>query len=66
MNPSRFTLKLYPDNHARLEKVRLPMGETNRTRWINDAVREKLDREHPETIGESADFWGKTTNTPKP
>lgn len=66
MNPSRFTLKLYPENRTRLDKVRLPAGETNRTKWVNDAIREKMDRDHPETIGDDADFWGETTDTPKP
>jgi hypothetical protein len=66
MNPSRFTLKLYRDNQARMDLIRLPIGETNRTRFVNDAIREKLDRDHPETNGEYDDFWGETANVQKP
>lgn len=33
-----------------MDKATLPMG-ASRTKWINDAIAEKLDREHPDTIG---------------
>jgi hypothetical protein len=32
-----------------MDKVKLPMG-SSRTKWINDAIREKLDRDNPESV----------------
>ena len=55
-NPQRLLLKLAPGTHARLGLARLPFGYT-RTKWINEAICEKLDRDQPETRinpGESA------------
>lgn len=47
-NPLRLLLKLNPATHSRLGKATLPFGYT-RTKWINEAICEKLDREQPET-----------------
>lgn len=50
MTPERILLNLHLSNRFRMDKVALPMG-ASRTKWINDAIREKLDRDNPETIG---------------
>lgn len=53
MTPDRILLNLHLSVRVRMDKVSLPMG-ASRTKWINDAIAEKLDRDHPETIGVSA------------
>ena len=48
---TRLLLNLYPVNSVRLNRIDhlLKMEGKTRTWWINAAVREKLDRDHPET-----------------
>lgn len=48
---TRLLLNLYPVNSLRLSRIeaRLKVEGKTRTWWINAAVREKLDRDHPET-----------------
>ena len=67
MIPLKILLTYYQTTRARLGKASLPYG-VSMTRWINDAICEKLDREQPETIGampvqpvqpvEGGEFWG--------
>jgi len=52
MIPQKILLTYYPVTRARLELARIPLGMTI-TKWINQAIQEKLDREQPETIGAS-------------
>lgn len=51
MKETRLLLNLYPVNSLRLGRIetRLKVEGKTRTWWINAAVREKLDRDHPET-----------------
>jgi hypothetical protein len=51
LKETRLLLNLYPVNSVRLNRIDhlLKMEGKSRTWWINAAVREKLDREHPET-----------------
>lgn len=42
-----YLLRVNPDNWNRMRRV-LKWGEA--ARFINDAIREKLDRDHPEPI----------------
>ncbi len=51
MIPQKILLTYYPVTRARLELARIPLGMTI-TKWINQAIQEKLDREQPDTIGE--------------
>ena len=53
MIPQKILLTYYPLTRARLELARIPLGMTI-TKWINQAIQEKLDREQPETIGVTA------------
>ena len=50
MTPERILLNIHLSVRSRMDKATLPMG-ASRTKWINDAIAEKLDREHPDTIG---------------
>lgn len=52
MKPKNISLALYLETKARLNKARFPHTFTL-TRWINQAICDKLDREHPETVGAS-------------
>ncbi len=52
MKPKNISLALYMATKARLNKARFPHTFTL-TRWINEAICDKLDREHPETVGVS-------------
>ena len=51
LKETRLLLNLYPVNSVRLNRIEhlLKMEGKTRTWWINAAVREKLDRDHPET-----------------
>ena len=70
MIPVKILLTSYQTTRARLGRASLPYG-VSMTKWINDAICEKLDREQPETIGampveivkpveivEDDEFWG--------
>jgi hypothetical protein len=70
MIPVKILLTYYQTTRARLGRASLPYG-VSMTKWINDAICEKLDREQPETIGampveivkpveivEDDEFWG--------
>ena len=48
---SKLVLSLYPKNVIRLGRIktRLKLKSVPLTQWINAAIAEKLDREHPET-----------------
>lgn len=48
---SKLVLSLYPKNVIRLGRIktRLRLKSVPLTQWINAAIAEKLDREHPET-----------------
>ncbi len=74
MIPVKILLTYYQTTRARLARASLPYG-VSMTKWINDAICEKLDREQPETIGampvqpvevqpvkpvEDGDFWGES------
>jgi hypothetical protein len=50
MIPVKILLTYYQTTRARLGRASLPYG-VSMTKWINDAICEKLDREQPETIG---------------
>jgi hypothetical protein len=50
MTPERILLSLHLETRARLDLARLPLTES-RTKWINAAICQRLDRENPETIG---------------
>jgi len=52
MKPKNISLALYLETKARLNKARFPHTFTL-TRWINQAICDKLNREHPETVGVS-------------
>jgi len=62
-NPLRLLLKLNPATHSRLGKATLPFGYT-RTKWINEAICEKLDREQPETSMNRGDLSAAGEHTP--
>ena len=47
--PFNINLKIYMTNRSRLAGVELGMSFTS---WINDAIREKLDRERPIVNGQ--------------
>jgi hypothetical protein len=51
LKETRLLLNLYPVNSLRLERIeaRLKVEGKTRTWWINAAIREKLDKDHPET-----------------
>ena len=53
MIPQKILLTYYPVTRERLALARIPLGMTI-TKWINQAIQEKLDREQPETIGAAA------------
>lgn len=53
MTPERTLLSLHPLTRARLDAAKMPLG-MSRTKWINDAICQRLDRENPETIGVEA------------
>jgi hypothetical protein len=69
MIPLKILLTYYQTTRARLGKASLPYG-VSMTKFVNDAICEKLDREQPETIGampvqpvkrmEEGDFWGES------
>lgn len=72
MIPLKILLTYYQTTRARLGKASLPYG-VSMTKFVNDAICEKLDREQPETIGampvqpmeivrpmEGDDFWGES------
>jgi hypothetical protein len=76
MIPLKILLTYYQTTRARLGKASLPYG-VSMTKWINDAVCEKLDREQPETIGavqpmetvkpmEDGEFWGESEKVREP
>lgn len=48
---SKLVLSLYPKNVIRIGRIktRLRLKSIPLTQWINAAIAEKLDREHPET-----------------
>jgi hypothetical protein len=48
---SKIVLSLYPKNAIRIGRIktRLKLKSIPLTQWINAAIAEKLDREHPET-----------------
>lgn len=48
---SKIVLSLYPKNAIRIGRIktRLKLKSIPLTQWINSAIAEKLDREHPET-----------------
>ena len=48
---SKLVLSLYPKNAIRIGRIktRLRLKSIPLTQWINAAIAEKLDREHPET-----------------
>jgi hypothetical protein len=48
-NPQKILLMLHVTTHERMSVAELPYG-MSKTRWINDAICEKLDREQPQTI----------------
>jgi hypothetical protein len=50
MTAERILLSLHLETRARLDLARLPLTES-RTKWINAAICQRLDRENPETIG---------------
>ena len=50
MTPDRLLLNIHLQNRVRMSKVNLPMG-TSRTKWLNDCIAQRLDRDYPETIG---------------
>jgi hypothetical protein len=50
MIPLKILLTYYQTTRARLGKASLPYG-VSMTKFVNDAICEKLDREQPETIG---------------
>ena len=53
MTPERILLNLHLSTRIRMDKVTLPMG-SSRTKWINDAISEKMDRDNPESVHPSA------------
>jgi hypothetical protein len=68
MIPLKILLTYYQTTRARLDRATMPYG-VSMTKWINDAICEKLDREQPETIGavqpmesvkpvKDDEFWG--------
>lgn len=56
--PKRVLLNIYVKESIRLERIEyaLKIRGISRTDWINQAIREKLDRDHPETNAMSADY----------
>jgi len=54
MNPERILLNLHLVTQARLRAAHLPYG-VSRTKWINDAICQRLDRDCPNTLGVSPD-----------
>jgi hypothetical protein len=56
--PKRVLLNIYVKESIRLERIEyaLKIRGISRTDWINRAIREKLDRDHPETNATSADY----------
>ncbi len=50
--PKRTLLNIYQPNQIRLNTLQFPIG-TTLTRWINEAITEKLDKLSPETAGAS-------------
>ena len=58
LKETRLLLNLYPVNSVRLNRIEhlLKMEGKTRTWWINAAVREKLDRDHPETNCPEEDY----------
>jgi hypothetical protein len=56
--PKRVLLNIYVKESIRLERIEyaLKVRGISRTDWINRAIREKLDRDHPETNAMSADY----------
>lgn len=64
MTPERILLNIHLSVRSRMDKATLPMG-ASRTKWINDAIAEKLDREHPDTIGVCAVVPPDTINPAK-
>ena len=56
--PKRVLLNIYVKESIRLERIEyaLKIRGISRTDWINQALREKLDRDHPETNAMSADY----------
>jgi hypothetical protein len=55
---SKLVLSLYPKNVIRLGRIktRLKLKSIPLTQWINAAIAEKLDREHPETNVPDSDY----------
>jgi len=53
MTPERTLLSIHALTRARLDAAKMPLG-TSRTKWINDAICQRLDRDNPETIGVGA------------
>jgi hypothetical protein len=55
---SKLVLSLYPKNVIRLGRIktRLTLKCVPLTQWINAAIAEKLDREHPETNVPDSDY----------
>lgn len=51
--PPKILLSYHQITRTRLSCASLPYGKSM-TKWINDAICEKLDREQPETIGLAA------------
>jgi hypothetical protein len=47
-NPERILLNLHPTTRLRMKNALLPIG-VSRTKWINLAICEKLDRDQPQT-----------------
>lgn len=56
--PKRVLLNIYVKESIRLDRIEyaLKIKGISRTDWINRAIREKLDRDHPETNAMSADY----------
>lgn len=52
MIPKRTLLSIYQPNQLRMAKLQFPLNMTL-TRWINEAICEKLDRALPDTAGVS-------------
>lgn len=55
---TRVLLSIYPKNALRLKRLEVlhKINGMTRTRWLNRAITEKLDREHPETDCPDADY----------
>ncbi len=47
----KIILAIYNINRLRMERITSVGLHMSRTAWINAAIREKLDRDHPETVG---------------